>query len=288
MQTKVGIICDLNYSRHHLFKSYYHAVRNLYSLPVVVNSMYDLKGLDLLFIGDDHYGPHKQVWQSKDFVEYCNINGIKVVVMTNETILKTYFPWNLDDLKKLNRFKYLYHYANDADDCNELGLKLNRTAPSIHFKPDFEFTIQKKDKVVFIGKTDCPKNSYQSRKNLLKELSKIMEIDVFDSTIPDWHEYVKLIAGYKYILSPLGNGNFFPMRFYEALAVGSIPIHQVRENTLSKYTLEQGHFNSHFFKTIDELPELLIGCEHHVQEPIWMEDTLKMNLMKDNLYDAEK
>lgn len=284
MGTKVGIICDLSYTRHHLFKSYYWAVSNLYGIPVVVNSIDDLKGVQLLFIGDDHYGPHKQVWQSKDFIAYCNINGIKVVVLTNETILRTYFPWNLVDLKKLNKFKCLYHYANDVDDCAELGLLLNRTAPSIHFKPDFDCAFQKKDKVVFIGKTECPKNSYQSRKNLLKTISKVIDIDVFDSTIPDWYEYVKLIAGYKYILSPLGNGNFFPMRFYEALAVGSIPIHQVRENTLRAYDIEHAGLNALFFKTIEDLPKL---SPSFTPEPIWMEDTLKLNLIKDKLYDAE-
>jgi hypothetical protein len=286
----IGIICDLKYTRHHLFKSYYHSVKNIYGqIPKVVNSIQDLKGLQILFIGDDHYGPHKTVWQSKDFIEYCNINGIQVVVMTNESIVHTYFPWNLEDLKKLNRFKYLYHYGNDGDDCRELGLKLNRTAPSIWFKSEFIVPIPKKDKIVFIGKIECPKNSYQSRKQLLTELQKIVEVDVIESNIPSWQDYVTLIAGYRFVLSPLGNGNFFPMRFYEALAVGSIPIHQVKKDTLETYWIESQFDDCIFFEHPNELKVKIQNCKFEKSyNMFWMEENLKMNLIKDQLYDGTK
>jgi hypothetical protein len=286
----IGIICDLSYMRHHLFKSYYHSVKNIYGqIPKVINSIQDLKGIQILFIGDDHYSPHKTVWQSKDFIEYCNINGIQVVVMTNESIVHTYFPWNLEDLKKLNRFKYLYHYGNDGDDCWELGLKLNRTAPSIWFKPEFTVPIPKKDKIVFIGKTECPKNSYQSRKQLLTELQKIVEVDIIESNIPSWQDYVKLIAGYRFVLSPLGNGNFFPMRFYEALAVGSIPIHQVKKDTLETYWVEAKFDDCIFFEHPNELKVKIQNCEFEKSHNMfWMEENLKINLIKDQLYDGTK
>ena len=144
---KVGIICDLKYSRHHLFQSYFHAVENLFGLPRVVKSVDQLYGVELLFIGDDHYSEHKKIWQNNAFIEYCNTHHIKVVALTNEKILNSYFPWNADNLKALKRFHHLHHFAIDVDDCTELGIGLNRTAPSKFFKSLIPTSKSKLDKI---------------------------------------------------------------------------------------------------------------------------------------------
>ena len=44
-----------------------------------------------------------------------------------------------------------------------------------------------------------------------------------------YKKYLENIASYKYILNPLGTGNFINIRFYEALELGSIPIQQITD-----------------------------------------------------------
>jgi len=279
---KVGIVCDTAYSRHHLFMSYYNSVSNLYGKPQLVTNIHNLEGLELLFIGDDHYQVHKEIWQQPGFIEYCNKHSIKVAALTNERILNSFFSWNKDSLLKLKEFDQLYHYANDVDDCDMLGLKLNRTAPSKSFKAQFIRPEVKKDKALWLGRTDC--KSYDERKDVINILKKTIELDVIESTIPKWSDYVAKISEYRFILSPIGNGNFFPMRVYEALAVGSIPIHQVRENTLDLYDIEKGFDDCIFFTSPNELKDKIENCtlqkSHNV---IWMEDNLQIMLKLDNL-----
>jgi hypothetical protein len=281
---KVGIICDLGYERHHLFKSYYHSICNIFGGATLVRSIDDLYGLEMVFIGDDHYGPHKDIWQSRLFIPYCNINRIKVIVFTNEKILNSYFPWNAKDLVLLNKFKHLYHYTIDVDDCVSLNLKLNRTAISRSLKGLITNQEQKIDKAVFIGKVKCSMDSYSERKTLIPEIAKVIDLDVIESTIPSWDVYFNTIAKYKYVLSPIGNGNFFPMRFYEALAVGAIPIHQVRENTLAYYDREATFKDCIFFQDIKELKTKLDAFNQKAgQNVIWMEDNIELLLKSDDL-----
>lgn len=282
---KVGIICDLNYSRHTLFISYYYTVKNLFGSPRIVNSVDDLYGIKLLFIGDDHYYIHKDIWQSEGFIAYCNVNNIKVVVLTNEKILDSYFPWNVNNLKLLEKFKYLYHYVSDVDDCIKLGLKIHRMQPSLHFKNVMTIDATKKDRIVFIGKVDCPMDSYNDRKLLLEKIKKVIEIDIIDVTKGiEWEKYLQITAGYRFALSPFGVGNFFPMRFYEALLVKSIPIQQIKENTLQYYDVEATFDDCIFFQKPDEIPEKIQNCtlkSSHTK--VWLEDSLKKRLEEDHL-----
>lgn len=278
----VGIICDFDYSRHHLFKSYFYSINNLYGKPHIIKSIDDLQyPMDLLFIGDDHYGPHKAIWRNDRFVDECNRLKINVIALTNERILDSFFPWNKEDFIFLRKFDNLTHYANDVDDCIKLGLKINRQAMSRSLQ-SLGFTPEKKNKMVFIGNTNC--KSYQERKMVLNEVKKYIDIDIIASTIPTWEEYMNVIAGYRFVLSPIGNGNFFPMRFYETLAVGSIPVHQVRDNTLSYYKIEAGFDDCIFFKETTELKEKIKNfaiLESHNR--LWMEDNLEVLLRKDYL-----
>jgi hypothetical protein len=283
---KVGIICDINYSRHHLFKSYYRAIQNLYGEVQIVNHVDDLKGINLLFICDDHYSVHKAIWQNIMFIGYCNINKIKVVTLTNEKILNSYFPWNEEGLKMLNKFKYLYHYGMDVEDCQQLKLRLNRIPPSIYFEDSFPVNKDKKDKMVFIGSLSCPKNSYNERKELIRELKKDIDINVYENNIPTWNEYLKIISAYRFILSPIGNGNMITTRFYEVLDVESIPVHQVRENTLKYYDIEANYDDCIFFKDIPELRMRVDACKfNRSYNKIWMEECLQINLTMDFLYE---
>jgi len=281
---KIGIICDLNNSRHPLLKSYYHSVKNIYEdVPKIVMNADDLDGVELLFIGDDHYQVHKDVLHKEGFIDRCNVDGIKVVVFTNEKIFNSYFPWNEDNCKIVQTIKNLYHYTIDVDDCKRLGTKLARSAPSKTFKPFTETLSKDKiDKAVFIGKTGRQCASYTERSIMLRKAG--IEIDILPPTLPNWSAYMTELSKYRFVFSPIGNGNFFTMRFYEALAVNSIPIHQVREDTLDYYDIEATFDDCIFFQKVEEIPEKIKTFTQKTSHNIlWMEDMIELLLKKDGL-----
>jgi hypothetical protein len=278
---KIGIICDINYSFHPLFRSYYMAVRNIFGIVKIVKTVVDLEGLETLFIGDDHFAPNKDVWQLPGFIDYCNQYKIKVIVFTNERIVDSFFPWNVDNLNILNKFKYLYHYTADADDGEKLKTSINRMSMSKLLYSHVEDT-PKKNKVIFIGHTGG--KSYTERRDTLNKIKLIISIDIFEPKIPDWWDYMKIISNYQFVLSPVGNANEFPMRFYEALAVNSIPIQQVRSNTLQYYDLESKFDDCIFYEKVEELPEKIKNCKFQTSHNmIWMEDNIRICLGKDGL-----
>lgn len=277
---KVGIICDLNYSRHPLFKNYYYAIEYLYGATRLVTTINDLYDLDILFIGDDHWITHKLIWQDEDFIKRCNVLNIKVVVFTTEKILNSNFPWNVQINESLMLFNKLYHYTIDVDDCIALKTKLNRVLISRHYKNYFPPQEEKLDKIVFIGRTDCTWGSYSNRSETLRELAEVISIDILPSTIETWEEYMQTIARYRFVLSPIGNANTFPLRFYETLLVRSIPLHQITENTLQYYDIEAGFDDCIYFKDPGELPEKIKNCTiTHSYNELWLEDYIK-NLLK--------
>ena len=99
---KRGIICDLAYPDHPLFKSFCYALANIYQVPKIVKIIPDLVGLDMLFIGDDHYHWHKIIWKQPGFIKYCNDHNILVISFTTEKIHGTIWAGNIDNLHHLN------------------------------------------------------------------------------------------------------------------------------------------------------------------------------------------
>jgi len=277
----IGIICDLKFERHPLFKSYFYAIENLFGTPRIVESITDLQGIKLLFIGDDHYYAHKDIWQQVGFIKYCNEHNIDVIVFSSERILNSYFPWNESALQELNTFRLLHHYTVDVDDCIALGTKLNRSALSKSIKLGVDVKT-KKDKAIFIGSTQCRKNSYQARKVVLNTLRNKISMAILKPNFAKWEDYMRKIAEYRFVLSPLGNGNLFPMRFYEILAVKSIPVQQVNKNTLKYYDIENQFEDCIFFtnpltvqkKIADFIPKV----SHN---ELWMEDNISTLLKGD-------
>lgn len=279
----VGIICDLKYTRHPLFKSYYYAFESLLGELRLVTEIKDLNDLTLLIIPDDHWDVHRNIWKQEGFIDTCNERNIKVLVISNEKMLQSFFPWNEENLVLLKKFNNLYHYAGDVDDCISLGLPLCRTALSVRFKPTKEIII-KRDKIVFIGRTECLLDSYRDRKRLLHDLSGVVDIDIIDSNIPRWEDYMDIIAQYRFVFSPIGNGNGLSMRFFEALAVRSIPVQQVRNNTLLLHDIEATFDDCIYFQNKDEMIDKVKNCTlQQSYNEIWLEDYLRTLLTKDNL-----
>ena len=92
-----------------------------------------------------------------------------------------------------------------------------------------------KDRIIFLGQISS--HVYENRRSILKNLiERGAPIDVFDSDRKlTYSQYLTNLASYKYVLNPLGTGEFINLRFYEAIQLGCIPIQQVTDNMLRSY-----------------------------------------------------
>lgn len=279
----VGLICDMKFERHPQFKSYYYAIRSLLGEPRFIRDKKELPGLDLLIVGDDHYDRHKEILQQPGFIGVCNGLDITVLVLTTEKIIGSVFPWNVQNYEKIKEINSLIHYTADVDDCEKLGVGLHRICISKYYKDKYR-TSRKKDEVIFIGSVNCDRGSYDERKKMLDQLEKTIGLNIITSGKLTWEDYIKTIAEYRFVLCPMGNANFFPTRFYEVLAVGSIPLQQIKSNTLCYYDIEKKFNDCIYFESPDELPKKIKDCpiENSYNE-FWTEDNLSVILRREHI-----
>lgn len=252
-----GVLTNIEYDKHWIFKNYYYSLINVLGNENVkrVQSVHDLSEIDVLFIGDDHFIPNKEIWMTNEFIEKCNTLNIKVFIFNNEKIFKSAFPWNEDIQREVGRFSNLIQFVYDVDDSNILNTQVNKTYMSKYFLDKIEVNNSpKKDKIVFFGATEG--HSYESRRNFLNDIKKYIDVDIIQSSgSVSMSDYMNTISSYKYVLSPLGNGNFVPMRYYESLFVNSIPLQQSTDNIINKFQNEIVNNRGIFFKDIDDLIE---------------------------------
>ena len=247
----VGIICDLSFKNHWLQESYYMSIKNIFDDVKIVFSENDLIGLNLLFICDEHFMPNKLIWMNDKFINKCNSQNIQVVIFNNEKILNSFFPWNEENQRNVNKFKNKIQFVYDVNDAKILNCDINKTYMSKYYLHNLKLEeTHKKDKIVFVG--NYKNNTYGRRKILLDKIVNKFDVDIIDTDHNrSIKEYLNLINQYKYVLSPLGNGDFLPMRFYETLYVGSIPIQECTNDMIYYMTEEMD--KSIFFESIDKL-----------------------------------
>lgn len=258
--------------------SYYSAIRNLYGEPKIIKGIEDLD-IDTLFIGDDHFQSHRDVWEKPGFIETCNEKNIKVIVFTSEKIFNSFFPWNEDIYKNLKRFNNLHHFVCDVDDAKELNAKMNRVALSRDFYNENWRKRKKINRMVFIGRTDCMFNSYAERKEVIEKVKQNIRLITLEPTFERWEDYMEKLSEFRYIFCPVGNGNIITTKFYEALMVGSIPVQQVRKNTLDYYPVERGLDDCIYFQSPQEVKiKLKISGLKRSHNLIFMEDVMSEEL----------
>jgi hypothetical protein len=245
-----GIVCDLNFTSHIGISIYYYAIKNLFNNVKIIKNVDDLKNINILFIGNEHFHPHRIVWEQNKFQAFCNENKIKVVVFSSERIFNSAFPHNEQIQRNLIKFNNLFQFNYDADDLDILKTTLFRPCISRNYHTIIKNT-DKIDKCVFLGNTDCL--SYNDRVSTFNQVRKVMEI-VTPPRKESWYDYIQEISKYKYVLSLLGNANGLNLRFYETLLVNSIPIQQVKGNTLKYYDLESKFKDCIFFENEMEIP----------------------------------
>ena len=258
----IGIICkdDVAALSPSLFLNFRLGLTNYLKTKFVeINSIDDLKDITTLIIVDEHFGPHVSIWKDDpQFVNELNNRKIKTVVFNFEKIFNSKFPWNADHQEKLQTINDLYQLVSDVDDAITLNKKIiNKQLLSKDLKLEHN-AAKKEDRILFIGQSDPVYNpgwSYSRRFNILNDLRSRpdlpLDIHVTERKL-SYKEFLTKLASYKFILNPLGTGDFINIRFYEALELGCVPIQQVTENMLNTYS-ELSPNICHRFKTTDEV-----------------------------------
>jgi hypothetical protein len=171
--------------------------------------------------------------------------------------------------KSLENFDNLYQRVIDPDDAIILNKKIARCLCSKQYSNIVNVSNFKLDKCIFIG------SMYDHRIALINKLKNTIEIDIIES-VDSWQNYISILSNYKYVLSPNSyTANSFHLKFYESLLVDSIPIHQIYDNTLNYYPIEASYKDALYFKSADEIPDLIKNCnlEKSFNKP-WLEDEL--------------
>jgi hypothetical protein len=258
----IGIICkdDIAALSPSLFLNFRLGLTNYLKTEFVeVNDINDLQDITTLIIVDEHFGPHVSIWKDDPhFVDELNNRKIKTIVFNFEKIFNSKFPWNADHQEKLETINDLYQLVSDVDDAIRLNKKnINKQLLSKDLQLEHD-PVERENRILFIGQSDPTYNpswSYSRRFNILNDLRSRpdlpLDIHVTDRKL-SYREFLTKLARYKYILNPLGTGDFINIRFYEALKLGCVPIQQVTKNMLNTYS-ELSPNICHRFKTTDEV-----------------------------------
>ena len=251
----IGIICKNKLEgAPDLFSNFRLGLKNYFDTNFKnIEHEDDLDNINILIIVDEHWPPHVDIWKCGTFISRLNDLNIKTLVFNFERIVSQHFQWNIEHQQKLETIKNLQQLVSDVDDfkIRELQIQRNKKATIAPFinkqllsrdtKLEYE-PVEKKDRILFIGQSDPAFNAtwaYARRFNILNELKHRddvpLDIHVTNRELT-YKEYLTKLASYKFILNPLGTGDFINVRFYEALKLGCIPIQQVTDNMIGMYS----------------------------------------------------
>lgn len=238
---KIGIVCedDIDIVGHSLFNNYRKALKTYFnkSLFIQIKGDKDIGDINLLIIVDEHYPPSVDIWKNNNLIQKVNDLDIKVLVFNFEKIYSSQFPWNTDHQNKLETFNNLIQLFSDVEDRKLKNGILNKQFLSKDTKL-INNNKEKIEKAVFIGQANG--SQYYRRQETLQQLtSDPVFRDRLDVIVTDrkytYQEYLDILSKYKYVINPLGTGDFLNLRFYEALELGCIPIQQVTPSMLPHY-----------------------------------------------------
>ena len=194
-----------------------------------------LQNLKTLFIIDEHL--NFDVWSDIKFIKELNQLKINVIVFNFERILNSFFPDNILKQSQLECINKKYQFFADLNDHFYFrGIFLNKQLLSKKFQCLLNNDQPKKDEVLFFGSINNP--AYANRLNILKSLENHICIKESLREL-SYSDYLNNLNEYKYILNPLGSGQFINFRFYETLFVKSIPIQQFSNKFDKYYKLEK-------------------------------------------------
>lgn len=267
-----------NYTFCMIIQNWYYAILNIFSddnIFIYDGDISSLDNVDILFILDEHWKPNNEQWNYPLFIERVNNNDIKVIVLNVEKVWNSFFPWNEDYQRNLEKINDLTQFFIDIEDATRYNHKyINKCLISKNFKNKFNISETKLDKAVFIGQYDASWHS--ERKLILDKVSKVIEVDIFkrnDEKRPI-DEYINLLSQYKFVVAPISTAISIPPRFWEILFVNSIPIQQIKPN-FEKYYEELNFNDVIYFTDPSEIPEKINNYSFQkTNHEIWYEDYL--------------
>lgn len=282
----IGAVCDISYGiKSTVIPTYYHALKNLYGEVRLVSRPEDLDGLTSVFVGNDHFGPHRNIWCSDWFLNKCNTNNIQVILIGAEKICNSpYYKSAVEMHKQINRFNRIVHYVWDVEDSIVLNKKILGYSLSRHYSGCVDTNTKKHDRCVFIGNWKA--EEYKERREILSKVRSVIPVDVIDNFQGDWKEYLQVYANYRFVFSPLTWGNAINYRFYESIFCKSIPIQQVRSYSILDHYPEESKFKDCiFFENINELPQKISNISvDKCESMIWMEDKIQLAMLSDGVF----
>lgn len=278
----VGIICERSYQRSLLIENYYYIIKNLYNDVKEIKNIEDLSGVDLLFIGNEHFGYHRNIWFNHEFLQKCNSQKTKVVIIGGEKILNTHYPECALMQSAIESLNDHHQYVWDVEDAKIMNKKIIGYPMSKYYKQFFNCS-EKNNKCLFIGQYTHP--VYKERQHVLNQIHNYVETDIMTELPNNWQEYLSIYCKYKYSLCPISTySNGIPTRFYEALLTNCIPILQVREDTLKYYQDEASVPEAIFFHNVEELKEKILNHKYErCETQIWGEDKFKKLFKEDGI-----
>ena len=253
----IGIISqdDINIVGHSLFKNFRTALTNYLQVSLLnVNSIAELSNISTLIIVDEHYIPHKQTWQNDSFINAINDKGIKVLIFNFEKIFNSQFPWNIEIQHSINKISRKIQLVSDVRDAAILNTSvINKQLLS---KDTFlsEPSNNKNDDILFLGQIN---EYYPTRNAILNELQQVsnkVKIIKTDRKY-SYDEFINIINGAKFILNPLGTGEFINLRFYEALSLDCIVIQQYTDE-MERWYPELNQPNVLKFKSVEDFKNI--------------------------------
>ena len=279
------MVCGLYWSKEtenydfSLFKNYKLALTNYLKVDIVeVVALKDLLGIKNLFIIDEHFKNHKDFLTDNETINFLNSNSINVIIFNTEKIYNSHWKHNLKTQKKLKTINSIIQLLSDCKDIKKVGTPfINKQ----YMSKDMNIKInnnQKKESILFFGQLDG--SAYKKRRKIIKEFTEQIEypFEIVKSTRSlSYLEYLNLLSKYKFVLNPLGAGEFLNVRYYETLAVGSIPIQEVNKNLKSLYHLELKNNFSINFESIRDLKHIDFSKFEFKEFNYFMEDYFEEN-----------
>jgi len=224
---------ELNFS---FFENYLNALTAYLNTNLIkVNSIEQLSSIKILFVIDEHFRSHKEFLTSLETIKILNNNKTKVVIFNTEKIFNSYWNHNIDIYQSVLKINNLVYLLSDALDIKKIGTPLvnkQYLSKSTPIKNHISLN-QKKNAILFFGQLDG--SAYNNRRQILNKFLKLSPIPIEikkSNRLLEYSEYLNLISSYKYILNPLGAGEFLNLRFFETLEVNSIPVQEYSKNML--------------------------------------------------------
>jgi len=277
----IGIISQDNISQvgHSLFNNFRLALTN-YLQPDFkdILSVEDLLDIQVLFIVDEHYIPHKNIWLNDTFIDCLNSRNIKTVIFNFEKIFDSQFPWNETIQQGVEKIKNRIQLVSDVKDAKRLNLPfINKQFLSKDTcLPSSKSN--KEDTIVFIGQIN---EFYPTRGNILNEIKNSNnKVNIIKTDRKySYEEFIDIVNSSKFILNPLGTGEFINLRFYEALKLGCIVIQQYTDDMVDWYD-ELKNENVLLFKDVNDFNNLDLNIDY-LENNLYLEDYfLQINLKK--------